>query len=138
LTSFVAWLQGKKTILVGVVVLALTALGFWYGKLNPAQALQLISVAAFALGLGGKLQRYLPQILIGLQGLAEAIADLKAAKPLEAGQVIAASAETILPEVAQLTSVETTGLHVTGDPQHVSAILAAATKQSLPVSGGAA
>ncbi len=94
--NLAAWFAGKKTILTAALVAVLTILGFWLGKLTPAQALQLLSVAGFAVGLGSKLQRYLPQILIGLQGLAEAIADLKASQPAMAVDAIGATAEKLL------------------------------------------
>jgi hypothetical protein len=114
------WFQGKKTILVAVAVTAATVAGFWYGKLTPAQALQLVSVAGLAVGLGSKLQRYLPQILIGLEGLAVAIADLKAGQTVAAAKAIEGTAVRLAPAIEA-------GLHITGDPEHVGAILDALT-----------
>ena len=122
MTKFWIWLQGKKTILVAVAVIALTGIGFWYGKLTPAQALQLFSFAGVAIGIGDKLQRYLPQILVGLQALATAIADIKAGQTGAAAAAIEGAAGQLMPVIA-----ETTGLHVTGDPEHVAAVVDAIT-----------
>jgi hypothetical protein len=120
------FLQGKKTVLISVLTLLFTAVGFWRGDLTVLQAIQMFGFVGIALGLGDKLQRYLPQILIGLQGLATAIADLKAGQPVAGVEAIEGVAARLLPTIAAET-----GLHITGDPDHVSAFIDAISSPQL-------
>ena len=122
------WLQGKKTILSSAVVLVLTAVAFYLGRITPAQAIQLLAFAGVAVGWGDKIERYAPQILSALQALAVAIADYKAGNVAGALAEVEGAGAQLLPAVAGSADISASGLHITGADANVATVLASLVK----------
>jgi len=95
LSKAVAWFEGKKTILGGILTIAAAVAMEWYGKVDTTTALAIGGIGLTAVGLGDKANRHQAQILTALQGIATAGLDYRTGKSAQAVQEIESTAETV-------------------------------------------
>lgn len=78
--GFVAWWQGKKTIIGGSLVMAAAVVGVWYGKLDPVTGMTVLGIGLSIAGFSAKANRHQAELLTALQGVAKVGADEREGK----------------------------------------------------------
>lgn len=116
--AFVTWFQGKKTILGGLVVVGAGVTGVWIGKLDPASGAAVVGTGLSIAGFAAKANRHQAQILAGLQGVAQAAADVKAgnkAKAIDDAETTAAEIGiSLVPQTGPAAPASTSAPVTTG------------------------
>lgn len=98
MSGFVAWWQGKKTIVGGGLVMVAALAGLWLGYIDVTSALGVFGFGLSIAGMAAKSNRHQAQILTVLEGVAKAAADYRAgAAPIMLETDAAKTASNLLP-----------------------------------------
>ena len=99
-----SWIEGKKTIAGGLLVMLAALAGIWYQKLDPVTALTVFGAGMSIAGWGDKANRHQAELLIALQGLAQVGALTQAGEPGQTIKSAEATAEQLSPSILQMVT----------------------------------
>ncbi len=69
--KLIVWLQGKKTIIGGSVLMAVAIAGAFFGQLSPVDAVAVAALGFSVLGLSAKANRHQAELLAALSAVAQ-------------------------------------------------------------------